>query len=296
MKKKLCLITALLFTLLLLFCACDTDADGEDPRDDNGAAAYTRDGDYIYFGEYPQSLKAESVTVGTTADSRGYYLGSDGFYYAKVTADPWSSSYTFSSGAKVTDGTVYYFKVEPIRWRILTEDGTNALILCDSIIANKRYDDSSNNYKESEIRAWLNATFYNTAFSDLQKALVNTVTVDNSGESTGYSSNPYACENTSDKVFLLSYKEVTNSAYGFSSSYGTYDTARRKTVSDYARATGAYMSTSSGYDGNGWWWLRSPHYDFSSLARVVHYGGSTGSNYVLNTYHGVVPALQIRLR
>ena len=254
-------------------------------------------GSYILFGEYPQALKAESVTVGITADSRGYYLGSDGFYYAKVMADPNNSGYTFSSGAKVTDGTVYYFKVEPIRWRILSDDGTNALILCDSIIANKRYDDSSNNYANSEIRAWLNEAFYNTTFNDLQKALVNTVTVDNSVESTGYSSNSYACENTSDKVFLLSYKEVTNADYGFSSS-GQSDTARQMTVSDYARATGAYMSTSSSYYGNGYWWLRSPYYDLSTYARDVDYDGfvnDINSNVYYSKY-GVVPALQIRLR
>lgn len=258
---------------------------------------YYRDGDYIYFGEYPQTIKANSVTITSTQDSRGYYLGSDGFYYAKVMADPYNSGYTFSSGASVVDGTVYYFKVKPIRWRILSESGGNALILCDSIIANKRIDNSRNNYKDSEIRAWLNGTFYETAFDDLQKALVNTVTVDNSVASTGYSPNPYACENTSDKVFLLSYKEVTNADYGFSSSGHTSDTARQMTVSDYARATGAYMSTSS-YYGNGCWWLRSPSYSSSSDARGVYRDGgvydSGGSVY--DTDLGVVPALQIRLR
>lgn len=250
---------------------------------------YYRDGDYIYFGEYPQTIKANSVTITSTQDSRGYYLGSDGFYYAKVTADPYGS-YTFSTGTKVTDGTVYYFKVEPIRWRILSESGGTAFILCDRIIANKRFDDDSNNYKDSEIRAWLNGTFYETAFDDLQKALVNTVTVDNSVASTGYSENQYACEDTSDKVFLLSYKEVTNADYGFSSS-GQSDTARQMTVSDYARATGAYM-----YYGNGYWWLRSPFYNSSFSARGVRYDGYVNDYSVYGTNFGVVPALQIRLR
>ena len=88
------------------------------------------------FGEYPQTIKANEVTVGTSADTRGYYLGSDGYYYAKVTATPNSSGYTFSTNATVSRGTVYYFKVEPIKWRILTESGGTALILCESIIAN----------------------------------------------------------------------------------------------------------------------------------------------------------------
>lgn len=256
--------------------------DAEGKKDANGS--------YILFGEYPQTIKAESVTLTATQDARGYYLGSDGFYYAKVTADPNKGGYTFSSGASVVDGTVYYFKVEPIRWRILSESGENALILCDSILANQRFDKDRNNYKDSEIRAWLNGQFYKTAFSNLQKALVNTVTVDNSAASTGYSSNPYACENTSDKVFLLSYAEVTNPDYGFSD-----NTARRKQVSDYARATGAYMSTSGSYHGNGIWWLRSPDVSGGASARKVS-GGDVDHYSVDVASDGVVPALQIRLR
>ena len=256
---------------------------------------YNRNGDYIYFGEYPQTLKADSVTITETQDTRGYYLGSDGFYYAKVVADPDGSDYTFSTGASVTYGETYYFKVETIRWRILSEDGETAIILCDSIIAKHRYDDSSNNYANSEIRQWLNDTFYETAFTELQREMILTTNVDNSVASTGYSSNSYACEDTEDKIFLLSYKEATNSAYGFSTSYSTYDEARRMQTSDYCRATGVYMNTLSGYYGNGVWWLRSPDSDISFRARYVRSDGDVGYGEARGSNRGVVPALQIRL-
>ena len=42
---------------------------------------YLLDGEYIYFGEYPQSLKADEIVISNTVDDRGYYLGNDGFYY-----------------------------------------------------------------------------------------------------------------------------------------------------------------------------------------------------------------------
>lgn len=264
---------------------------------------YTLDGNYIYFGEYPQSIKADNVTISSTVDDRDYFLGSDGCYYAQVVANPYGSSYTFSTGASVTDGTTYYFKVEPIRWRILSEDGETALILCDSIIANHRYDDSSNNYASSEIRQWLNATFYETAFSELQRELILTTTVDNSVYSTGYSSNSYVCEDTNDKIFLLSYMEVTNSVYGFSSDNLDYDTACRIT-SDYSRAAGVWMTTDNSYYGNSYWWLRSPSRAYAVDARYVYYYGSTstgpynsisGVHTVNFSTTGVVPALRIRL-
>jgi hypothetical protein len=256
---------------------------------------YLRDGIYIYFGEYPQTIKEDNVVISTQQDSRGYFLGSDGAYYAKVVASPYGSNYYFSDGKSVINGGIYYFKVELIKWRILNESSGEALILCESIIANKRYDDSSNNYKNSEIRAWLNDQFYDTAFTNLQKQLVITTEVDNSVYSTGDNPNHNVCENTFDKVFLLSYREVTNSSYGFSSDSSASDTARQKVTSDYSRATGAYTTTSSSYYGNGLWWLRSPYSDYSDYARRLSCAGYVYHYYVHYTDSDVVPALKIKL-
>ena len=269
---------------------------------------YTREGDYIYFGEYPQTIKSSDVTVGDVADEDGYYLGSDGERYAKVVADPWGSGNTFSDGSAVTRGNTYYFKVEPIRWRILSESDGSAFILADGIIANHYYHHTlsrttiegetvhANNYKYSDIRAWLNDEFLNAAFGEVAQSLIETTEVDNSVYSTGHSSNEYACENTFDKVFLLSRREVVNSEYGFASSASTYDTARRMTVSDYARSTGASMNTSSSYFGCGYWWLRSPDNRHGYYARSVsNYGYAGGHNYVDFDNFGVVPALNITL-
>ncbi len=268
--------------------------DGQNDFDTNG---YYHVDNYIWFGEYPQTIKANDVTITETIDGRGYYLGSDGFYYAKVTATPRSSGYTFSTSATVTSDTVYYFKVEPIKWRILEESEGIALILCESIIANKRYDDSSNNYANSEIRAWLNNEFYTKAFTALQQELIQITEVDNSVYSTGYSSNPYVCANTNDKIFLPSYREMVNSAYGFSSDYSANDAARRRLTSDYSRATGANMDTSTEYYGNGWWWLRSPNGSISFSARGIDRYGYAGSSYDVGSAAGtgVVPALRLRL-
>jgi hypothetical protein len=44
----------------------------------------------------------------------------------------------------------------------------------------------------------------------LQKEIIRITNVDNSLDSTGYTYNPFVCENTNDKVYLLSYKEANN--------------------------------------------------------------------------------------
>lgn len=252
-------------------------------------------GEYILFGCYPQTIKSPDVVIRGVVDEDGYYLGLDGERYAMVVADQYMRGYTFSDGSAVTEGETYYFKVEPIRWRILSESDGSAFILADGIIANKAYDAGEDiNYKNSDIRAWLNGEFLNTAFGEAAKGIIKTTEVDNSAYSTGYSGNPYVCENTFDKVFLLSYREAVNSEYGFSSDGEDYDTARRMTVSDYARSTGAIMDTSS-YFGCGGWWLRSPNNYGGEYVRCIAYGGYDASYHVRNDFSGVVPALNITL-
>ncbi len=256
----------------------------------------------MLFGSYPQTIKEDDVTIDQdTTKEQGeltYYQGSDNEWYAKVVADPFEVGYKFSNETHVTEGNTYYFKEEPIEWKVLTKDyeGTgNTLIICDSIIQNKRFDDSSNNYKDSEIRAWLNNEFYNTAFTDMQKAMIQTILVDNSVESTGYESNPYICENTNDKVFLPSYQEVVDSDYGFNKFASNNDPARTMQTSDFNRASGGfYNDDSDGYYGNGYWWLRSPGGGNSIGVRAVRDYGYVLNDYSAGfSYYGVAPALVI---
>ncbi|MDE7464346.1 MAG: hypothetical protein K2M48_04870 [Clostridiales bacterium] len=264
---------------------------------------------YVLFGEYPQTLKAANVTVSGSADGDGYYTGSDGARYAKVTATPYvmypGFKVKYSNGDTVTADTVYYFKVEPIKWRVLEQSGGNSLIFCDSIIASGAYyKDEDNrsiggstvypsNYMHSDIRDWLNGTFYSSAFSATQRQSIQTTTVDNSAATTDYSLNTYACENTQDKVFLLSNRDVYDTSYGFISDGTESDAARKLIVSDYARATGAFTSDSIVYAGCGWWWLRSPVHDSAIHADCGTASGMVGSSKVKGTEGGIAPAMWV---
>ena len=106
--------------------------------------------------------------------------------------------------------------------------------------------------------------------------------------------------NTSDKIYLLSISEVINETYGLCSDYSTYSMSRRMKTSDYANARGAWGKNSSGYEGNCWWWLRSPggdSYYIGYYAAFVTYGGCVllmGGD-VDSSDGGVCPALHINL-
>ena len=276
---------------------------------------YTRDGDYIYLGEYPQSIKEESVEITHVVDSRGYYLGSDGFYYAKLLSKVRTTVYKFTNGEGIEKEKEYYFKVEPIRWRILSEENGEALIVCDSIIYNLKYQEEyvaegtdyyttangapeltyANNYKYSTVRSWMNNDFLNGAFTATQRDMILTTEIDNSVGGTGYESNDYVCENTFDKVFVLSYAESINHNYGFAEE-AVKDLARSFVVSDYSRANGALINTVSAEYGYGYWWLRSPINTFSMIVRNISTQGTAGGNIsIYNDYVGVVPAMKITL-
>jgi hypothetical protein len=266
---------------------------------------------YLYYGLYPQTVVTDSALVTalsalTTANSQGYYEY-QGYMYAKLSATPYTSGYKFSDNTTVvTSGTTYYFKVEPIKWRILKTSGGSYTLMSEQALDNQMfYKDTNNrtisgsavypnNYMYSDIRTWLNADFLNKAFY-LDSSLIQTTTVDNSLASTGDSSNPYVCANTSDKVWLLSYAEATNSSYGFSTSYYSSDTRRYCVTTDYARAHGCYMNTSTSYYGNCYWWLRSPDCNFSSHARGVNSDGGINSGHASYSNTGVRPALTISL-
>ncbi len=163
-------------------------------------------------------------------------------------------------------------------------------------------DIAPNNYKYSNVRAWLNGYdgteykvsnytnkgFYNLAFKDLEKKAIITKEVDNSASTTSSSSNPYACENTFDKIYLLSYEDIYNSNYGF-----TDNLSRCTKVTDYAKATGAWWSTSEEYKDNGSYWLRSP-YCHSYYAYYVYDDGYV-DGIVNYSYSGVRVACTINL-
>ncbi len=247
-------------------------------------------GDYVLFGEYPQTIKSDDVEVGEVADKDGYYLGSDGCRYAKVEA---SGGYVieFSNGDEMKDET-YYFKVEPICWRICENGSEEWYLLCDSVIDYRQYHswrgngytDQSNNYKNSDIRKWLNDDFYNVAFTLQQQEYIAVTEVDNSVASTGYRKNPCACENTYDKIFLPSYAEIDR--YDVDIDFAHYASSVRN---DYNLALGNMGSNIL---------LRSPYAYATDLVRCIEYDETNRRKAVFNSdvdnYYQIVPALNLK--
>ncbi len=264
---------------------------------------------YINYGKYPQTVVSDMSLISalnnlTETNSLGYYEY-EGSEYAKLTATPYRSGYKFSDNTIVVSGTTYYFKVEPIKWRIISNNDGTIQLLSEYIIDSQYYHPNtntrtiggktiySNNYEHSYIREWLNNSFYNKAFGTPYQNGILTTLVDNSASTTSSSSNRYASNNTNDKIYLLSYQDSINSNYGFSTSTSSNNT-RYAVTTDYARAKGAGIDTSTNTYGNGTWWLRSPISGASSHAYYVYSDGRMDFRNVYIAFIGVRPALQIK--
>ena len=206
---------------------------------------------------------------------------------------------------------IYWFKYEPILWLILSYDAATdtAVVLSKSTIDAQEYYDNywdertidgktiyPNNYEYSNIRTWLNNTFYNTAFTSTEKKAIIATTLDNSAFSTDYSE--YDSNSTIDNVWLLSYTEVQNADYGFTTDADSTETRQTKTT-DYAKSYGIYVDNTNKCTR---WRLRSAGDLDSGACYVgsdgyVYSGGYVRSiHYVYYADYGVRPALTLHLK
>ena len=282
---------------------------------------YTKEGNYVYFGRYPQTRVTDSSltneldklvgTLPTNENSQAwtaldYYFNRtnelkftwyiDVVFQGEKYRGVYFTEYRSSSmidypayGAQEDSGYIksdenntyiYWFKFEPIKWRILTTVDGNALLFSDLGIDCQAYNGRYNlnndvvfehnggvgsgaNYGLSDIRKWLNDTFYEQAFNSSQKKFINLTEVDNSSRSNCpavdpgriYNSgeenplhNENACDNTFDYIFLISEQELTTEEYGFAD-FKVNDPNRQIRPTDYSICQGAI--TENGF-ATGW--------------------------------------------
>lgn len=172
-------------------------------------------------------------------------------------------------------------KKEPIEWKVLARNGSNAFIVSRYAINCKLAKSGYNTaWENSPIRSWLNGDFYNTAFDYDEKSYVKTAVL-HPDHNKKCSSSPGST--TRDKVFLMSATEVEK--------YIGSSSDRKCKVTSYAKKQGVW-SNSNGYC---WWWLRTPGDGKSPLCDVdesgeVHYTIGDSS---FNDDDGIRPAMWI---
>lgn len=264
----------------------------------------------IEYGFYPQSYVNDQTLItklnSLECDSYNWCLY-EGNYYIKETANVFNgtTTYTFNDETLIENQKEYWFKCETIKWNILSKDNNTYYLLSSSLLDTQDYYNNysnrtmesktiyPNNYEHSDIRSWLNDDFYNIAFR-FNNSYITPMDIDNSSSTTDNEKNKYTCDNTSDKVSLLSYKDYLNSAYGFDTNKDQTSKTRECLTTEYARIKGAWYSENIKYASG--YWTRSPSSEYSYCAFNVNSGGYLSSYAVDGNSHCVRPCITITIK
>lgn len=305
---------------------------------------------YYDAGETADYMFYKDVTLGDGARYRGVYLLKYRPYFSGFAADA-ANSYIDDEDYALNE--VYWFAYAPIGWTALDYSDGNLLLNATYCIESQPFQalyegDSSNvtipgtngtpvnDWEASTIRSYLNSTFIDFAFTESEAALIQTATLDN--QTTGYTADAtYQTRqnDTTDRVFLLSFADMINTDYGFTAqaSYedevqngeagkaGNYDAIadaliRRRSFTDYSVIQGLHTSsvahTATG-DPACWYLLRSAGSSVFGVAGVNKYGSVIYSRPVnltgvldgtdptsedclaINGNYGVLPSLYLKV-
>ena len=134
-----------------------------------------------------------------------------------------ASSVYFGKYEQSSNGTDGYI-TEPIKWRVLSNSGSQLFLLADQNLDCKQYHGVRTNvtWGQCDLRTWLNGE----SNGDFKVDAFSSDEITSIEDSTGGS-------NTTDQIFLLSIEEVRNETYGF-----TDDKSRKAANTAYATNQG----------------------------------------------------------
>ena len=196
--KKRRIIVIIMTIILLLGLSCNISSiNAESTNDYNLSNPVIKDGvttwDCIYFGNYLQDDTNKDGTIDETDEK------------------------------------------QPIKWRVLSVDGNDAFLLADKCLDVQKYDETNTDttWETCDLRNWLNEDFYNLSFSSEEQNSIQTTLVNNNDSLTEEISGIQTCNNTNDKIYLLSLNEVVRLNYGFSNIVNEQENSRRAIATKY---------------------------------------------------------------
>ena len=246
----------------------------------------------------PQYKLNKATQLIDSGNYKAAYMLLDGLSYRDSAEKLKSAKQAQIKNAKV--GDIVYFGAyeqdnntsngkELIEWLVLAKENNRVLVISDKALDCRAFDTSGKyvTWEECSLRKWLNNDFFNTAFSDDEKAAIPTVTV-SADKNPEYDTDPGNA--TKDKVFLLSIVEAEK--------YFTSAEARECILTEYAISNGAWTSDSYTEGGKATylWWLRSPGISQYGAAGVFSDGDVFENGYFVDIgVSAVRPAMWITI-
>lgn len=302
-----------------------------------------RTGTLVSFGSYPQSRVKYNVLIDelnslplSWTDYDFYCDGKleiamkytdvnySGNYYRGVSftqinpSRPLSNDPFMYSPDYNINGEVYWFRYEPIVWRVL--DAKNGLLLSEKVIDSQPFHNGyyqkkqdgepygefygdvnfshyASDWEYSSLQRWLNNDFCNTAFGDEAEYILNTHLTTPSGVEKQYDAGE-----TDDRVFLLTVDDVKNESYGFTAEHDDYQSSDEIGIESRIAYRTAYASCqgcnqpSYGEGGTSYWRLRTP-FGSAGTGFVYFYGEVDSVAYTAwDRSVGIRPAVRVDIQ
>lgn len=274
--------------------------------------------DYIYFGSaYQKAVSADLnnalsnllATNQLTPNEKGLYLY-NGVEYKAVTIVEDTADRKLSNGLTTEQDKTYFFAKSDLKWKILEEKDGKALLLSDGVLGEYYFNaegsynslgylngtaNVANDYAVSALQKYLNEQLANEIFTEAELQIITTKNVINSPASTAYPETAVTSF-SNDKLFPLSYAELTNPNYGLIVEDGF---VMGVPLNDYQIAIGqtaTYIANARGYYTS--WWLRSNGKSLTNGSVVTYngrYGTAMNNSLPLSDLSGLRVAIEITL-
>ena len=266
----------------------------------------------VWFGSYPAAEVVDAAwdAVDGYALREGDLIRDDALY-ARLSAAHWQDDRAVLDGEAYLrvgldrapsaglreqhyrwdyDRPWHYFRIMPLRWRVLDVEDGRALLLADRLPDSVPFNDGDADiaWDECTLRSWLNGYdaganargvdftgvgFIDRAFTEAERAAIAPTRCENlANRDYGTASGA----DTEDRLFLLSNAQVFEGGnagrYGFDPSRDYDDPAKRFTSTLYAKCMGAWWSPVAAYAGNSFWFMRTSGYTPRSVTYVCDFG------------------------
>ena len=179
---------------------------------------------------------------------------------------------------------------EDIEWKVLSKDSNGILLLSKYALDYLPYNKKNTNitWEKCSLRKWLNKEFYDAAFNEKEKGMINEVKLKNA-DNPEYGTK--GGKDTFDKIFLLSIDDMVNTKYGFKEEYSLSPNGRECIITPYAGSLNMFQT----YENQAYYWLRSPGKDSGYAAHITFDGNvDIEGGKVGLPFFPIRPALYIR--
>ena len=237
----------------------------------------------VVFGKYPQTYVKDSTTIAALNAKQPSEANSDtGWYtyngseYENLNAAPrnlGNNVPVFSDGGSIVNGASYWFKVEPVFWKVLevNENHDTFKLLSTVLLDATTFNSTEDYYENSSVKQYIDGNFRGNIF--------------------------YGVESFALSMTLPGISFYRNANYGFnpSTTGSTRDPNRVCKGTDYAKAKGLMGNKQGGYYWTGGSLNTSVYYISNQGMIATAKSTSIGQEYWATADFGIRPWIELNL-